>query len=452
MDYDGREVARWDAGSPILASPAVGREHVHVMTAQGALHALRADTLAPVWKEQVAADGPTLSSPTLARGRVYVGSSGGGLYCLGSTAPPRAPVWAGDLGGPGCGGSIGAQPVPARGVFAWRYPGGEGEAAAHVVAPAAVVAGRLVVPIAEGPGPGIVCLRADGARRGGAEEVWTFAAPGGVWESPAATERHVFVISGAPGADERALCALDAETGAEAWHRPIGGVARAHLNLADNDVFVQASPDALVSFDLTGREQWRRPVGVMSGPPHAADDILVVAVEKSEAGPALFALDRPLGVMLWRATLDSPPCTGPVVVEATIYVGVSGGVEARRLVDGALLWRSDAGAPVRALAVEGGLIVYVSADGRFIALDRRTGGTAIAAEGALRAWPPVVSRGAALFAAADGIRRLDLNDGEARRWMQTAWLGEMTAPMVLADSALYFATRPRGLVCARGRE
>ena len=41
-----------------------------------------------------------------------------------------------------------------------------------------------------------------------------------------------------------------------------------------------------------------------------------------------------------------------------------------------------------------------------------------------------------------------IGGGEPRLWMNTDWLGELSAPPVMANSRVYFATAKKGLICA----
>ncbi len=119
----GKELGRWNAHAPVLASPALSGGLVYVVTKTGKLYGLRADDLELAWEATLGFTGPFMSSPAVARGHVYVGSQQDGLLCVGKPGGRKQePCWAGGLGGPGCGGAIDNQPLPERGKFGWRFP------------------------------------------------------------------------------------------------------------------------------------------------------------------------------------------------------------------------------------------------------------------------------------------------------------------------------------------
>ena len=110
----GKELGRWNAHAPILASPALSGGLVYVVTETGKLYGLRADDLELAWEATLGFTGPFISSPAVARGHVYVGSQQDGLLCVGKPGGRKQePCWAGGLGGPGCGG-VDRQPTAPR--------------------------------------------------------------------------------------------------------------------------------------------------------------------------------------------------------------------------------------------------------------------------------------------------------------------------------------------------
>jgi len=69
-------------------------------------------------------------------------------------------------------------------------------------------------------------------------------------------------------------------------------------------------------------------------------------------------------------------------------------------------------------------------------------------DGAL-AVPPLLVDDALLFAA-DGKLMLQVlgAEGEAKKWMTTSWLGDLTTPVLLRDANAYLGTTKYGLVRA----
>jgi hypothetical protein len=45
-----------------------------------------------------------------------------------------------------------------------------------------------------------------------------------------------------------------------------------------------------------------------------------------------------------------------------------------------------------------------------------------------------------------------IGGGEPRLWMNTQWLGELSAPPVMAGSRVYFATAKKGLISASAKD
>ena len=83
---DGKDCRKFNTHAPIVASPAVAKDHVYMVNGANLLTGLTKEGLTPVW--EVPLGQTVLSSPTVARGHVYLGvgnpaTEEGGLYCLG---------------------------------------------------------------------------------------------------------------------------------------------------------------------------------------------------------------------------------------------------------------------------------------------------------------------------------------------------------------------------------
>jgi hypothetical protein len=191
--------------------------------------------------------------------------------------------------------------------------------------------------------------------------------------------------------------------------------------------------------------QWEAPVGALAGVPARTGAILVAA---GTSPPALVALDARCGRTLYRAAMGSAPTAGPAVHKKTVYLGTASGLEARSLLDGALLWRAGSAAVAGSLAVGQDRIAYVDAASTLVLVDRQSGAVVAQVPDASPAVPPLLTRGAVLFAASGSIERYLIADGTRERWMDTSWLGAMSSPMVAAQSRVYFATQDRGLIRA----
>jgi len=450
LSHEGKEVGRRLLGEPIVTSPAYADGSVYCVTESGRLYGLDAATLEPVWETALGTGGPFISSPTVADGRVYVGTSGNGLLCLGEPGergPP--PVWAGGMGGPGHGGVIDQSVLPEQGDFLCAYPEDRDEAFA-VTAPAAALGDLILLPVSSGPRKGVICLY-DARDAFELTERWAAGTANGVSLSPALSPDAALFVDGAEGDEERRLQCVEPQTGAPKWHHPISPQASGLFVLAGQLVCVQDSPGELAALDAAGRALWRRETGELVGEPDLAGPILVVAA----ASPGvLMALDAATGRELWRLAPDAPPTTGPAVRGDVVYLGTARGMEARSLLDGSAVWRSDAGPVGRTFALSPELLTYVSPTGELVLLDPEDGVEVDLPDGrigdAVPSVPPLLTREGVLYAVRGGIMRLAPDRGGRRAWMDVDpdWLGQVVSPLIMTRSRVYFATDGRGFIRA----
>ncbi|MCK6470174.1 MAG: PQQ-binding-like beta-propeller repeat protein [Planctomycetes bacterium] len=455
IGFDGKELARWNAHAAIVTSPALTDTHVYVVTETGKCYGLTAGDLEPAFEATLGFTGPFLSSPAVARGRVYVGSQDDGLLCIGQHAEAETkkaggPCWAGYFGGPGAGGCVDGQPLPERGKFGWRFPAespAEGEPAQIFAAPPAHLKGQLYVPVS-GARKGVLCLP-DGADAAPEKETWFAEMPNGVTQSPAAVGDTIYAIDGQPDDAKRALRCLDAKTGVARWTREIAGDAPGMLALLDDRILAADGAKTLSAFDSDGQVLWTRELGAVKHAPAAVETMIFVSVSEP---PALAALDRPTGKVLWRVKLDAAPQSGPLLRKGVLLLGTDKGVSAREIVNGAERWLAAGGGVTgNALALDRNRILYVSAAGELVSVDAENGAVLAKVPEALPGVPPLVSRGAVLFATATGLNRLGAGEPEAQLWTKTSWLGKFTSPPVLAASRVYFGTDKRGWICAKAK-
>jgi outer membrane protein assembly factor BamB len=448
LGYDGRPIHQWNSGAPIVTSPALADGYLYVVSDSGRLYALESRTLQPVWETILGTRGPFVGSPTIARGRAYVGTPNDGLLCLGAPADATAPpVWAGFLAGPGRAGSLELEPLPDRGALLWRYPRGEDEPQPplQVRAPAAALGELIVVPIADGPRRGLVALQNDPRARTAWLERWFYQTDRGVHLSPAMNATRVIFVVGAPGETGRRLVCVDAHSGAERWQRPLADGVAGELFMGPDFVLVEESPGELTMLDLDGAQRWRQPTGPMRFSAACQDAIIVAAIQSP---PALVALDRYTGALLWRTELEAPARAGPAVQRNTIWLGTERGIAAHRLVDGTRLWESAGGGPQGAFALGEDFIVHVTATGELVLTDRADGSLRRSVAGARADVPPALARDAVLYASGENLMKLKLDETEPVRWMTIGWLGELTTPLIVADGSVYFATDQRGFIRA----
>jgi outer membrane protein assembly factor BamB len=403
---------------------------------------------------QLGAEGPFLSSPAVAHGRVYLGSSDSGFLCVGTPGSEQArKVWAGFLGGPGNPGSIDGRLLSRRGALLWRYPGTEQESEdpTIVTAPAACVGESLFVPIAGGARSGLACLKIDPDARETLAKHWFFETSRGVSLSPAATEDIVLFVDGNVGDTNRFLHCIDVPSGEEMWNaqvasRASGEFVLKYANSADKDcILIQDETGVLSCLDMQGTVCWREPVGRIVGAPAWSDSIIVLSIAEP---PALAAVDCGRGKPLWRVDVSAPPRTAPVIRDTNIYFGTAGGIEVRSLIDGRHLWHTKTGEVQNALSFGFQYMCYTNSNSELLVLDSATGRVKATLPDAIPNVPPLITRDSVLYASTGTLNRYIFSEDRSRRWMSVSWLGEITSPVIAADSRVYFATDKRALVCA----
>ena len=459
VSTDGRLIDKWNARDPIVTSPAVGADHVYVVTQTGRLHALNRKSFKPVWEVDLNTD--TMSSPAVARGHVYVGTTGAGLVCVGEPAgvEKEKPIWSGHLGGPGRSGWADTTPLAARGRFAWRYPTPAEDAADQesvtVLAPGAHLDGALYVGLNAKGRAGLAKLQlADDPSRQPTES-WFAPTDNPVSLSAAVTERAVYFVDGRKGDANRKLRCLDAQTGKLRWSRNVAKDASGEFVMTHRgEVLIADRPDGLsrrwqpMSRSL---DDWSQTVGSVVGMPLVIGDIVVVAVD---AKPALIALDLWTGRMLWQKALQAAPRTGPVFAGDRIWVGGADGVTAYDIVNGERLDRAKTGPVGGVLVCDEEKLACVNEAGEVVLVNVKSGEETARIPNALPGRPPVLLDDAVLFLSKGGIERFELKSRETVNWFKTAsWMGEVTSPMTVAGGQVYLATDKLGLVCvgSRGR-
>jgi len=464
---------KWNGHDGIKASPALTPRFAYVMTESGNLCAVSRETFETVWAYKAGASPMCASSPVIAHGRVYVGTEQSGFVCAGEPAPPEPQVWSGRLAGPERAGNYFGSPPPERGGFAWYWPQAlDGSMpTAYVAAPIAVLGESMLVPVAapvpDGPRPGVVCMPAQSAGRDGPDAaVWSVATPNGVRLSPAIVERMAFFVDGGVGEANRHLHAVDTRTGDILWRRPVSPEASGVFSAGGTDILIQDAPGMLTSInaaDRSGPFAWAVPVagGVTHAPTAHRQWVAVATVSP----PTLALLDRPTGRTLWSVPLANSPAGPPIFSKHILHLPTSGGIEARKLVDGQPLpageWQPPPAAVSGDVAATRGEFIYVADDGTLRVVDRGTGRPRCEpVAGALVGSAPLPGGSAILYMRADGaVMRVALDDREdgdpaglprlkPKLWVEdTAALGASTTPMVLTGGNVYIGITGWGLVC-----
>ena len=248
-------------------------------------------------------------------------------------------------------------------------------------------------------------------------------------------------MDGKPGDANRHLHCLDAWTGLPRWRVPVAPDASGEFVLIDQSLVIQCGSQQVACFDFDGQQRWQQPLGTWRAVPAGGNDLAVLALASP---PRLLALDLSTGRELWRVAVEA--VTGPVVDGATVFLGTTDGVSALRLTDGSRLWQTPSVSPAQPLSVEGGMLATLTRSNELVLLEAKSGRVQAVIPGALAGLPPLLTRDAMLFATKEALMRVPFSQPKPQRWMATAWLGELSAPMVMAESAVYFATPAKGFI------
>ncbi|QDU93848.1 outer membrane protein assembly factor BamB family protein [Lignipirellula cremea] len=462
LDLQGRVVKQWNARSRIVASPAVVKEFVYLVTNAGALYALDRDTLLPAWEAKVGAPGLYMGSPTIGQGQVLVGVEKGGLLSIGRADPTGQQIrlWPGYLAGPGVGGNPSGSPVSEFGAFSWQYPAtamGEDQATL-VAAPPVAVDDDLYIASADARSPGLVRLPLAELTEETPDAKWgeltdgRFPTANPVWLSPAASGDLVLLVDGKPGDGRRYLHAVDAVSGVEAWKTVVATYASGQFCVTADEVLVQDSPSYLTCRELAerGRRRWTKSVGLVEHPPAVMPTLLAVAITEP---PGLKVLDRVTGAVLATTALDALPVSSPVVVEEMVYVATENAVEARLLTDAdlALQWSVPTGGSGD-LVRQGEQLLCINLAGELLFLDLESGKATRRIAGFLSKSTPLPGRNAVLAAGKESLLRLPLETptgdaaGKPTPWVDSSWVGPPAGPLVLHRGAVYQPRQGWGLV------
>jgi len=490
VSMDGKPVARWNALSPIMTSPALAGGHVYFVTSKGVLYGLDAATLEPRWQATLWASPPGsgdyfFSSPIAANGHVYVGTPTEGIVCVGSPGKPPEPVWAGYLGGPGQSGRADESPLPEKLDVAWTYVAGAPDEDLQVTGPLAFLDGALYVPARRNRLPGLakLVLNSDPSKR--ATEAWFVQTANPVLLSPAAGGGVVYVVDGKQGDKGRQLRALAAAGGREGeapaeprllWARPVEDDAGGDLVLGAGHLLVTSQKEGVaclateslprVSDPREGTRPGYPPAGVkpageapgtllwsyggsrcVGAPVEAEGRVCVALLSPSR----LVVLDSLKGEALWGRELPSPPTTGPILAGETVCVGLESGVCAFALIDGRPLWRqAQVGRVAAPLVYANGQIACVNAQLALFLLKLANGAVVRTQEGLAGPFPPLLTPSELFLSRERGGIARTATEGEqmASTWLRLPRTEKILTPLVVAKSHVYLGTT-RGLVCAR---
>jgi outer membrane protein assembly factor BamB len=482
---DGQPVAQWDSHSGILASPAVGTNYVYVVTTNGWLFGLDAQTLRPVWETRAGVTGQFISSPALARGHIYVGTENEGVVCLGEPRF-RDPLWVGRSGGPGAGGCADGSPVAELGRYVWQWPTMD----ATDTPPATPLVTTPVAPLGEAlyvaqNGPDRVGLArlnlpgTAGTRVTRPTEAW-FVPTAQPVSDVAALGNSIFAVVGSRGQSGRALkcfVAGDAWEGSreELEAKVQAAIAVLHLSLDRNQVITRLADGGALRLDgagaalylgrgetmlaklagattvsmpglgfaaspAGGTERWQRPVDTAAGGRLLATQDELFVTDRADGLACLDVRGAEAGHERWSAAKVGRVVGSPLLVGDRVYVAVEGGSPGSLVAldrqTGAEQWRAPLnGAPVTGPVENQGVLC--------VGLTEYV--TALSVVGGVRLWSvPITGLGPDLVTDADRIVAataagelfiLDWANGRVVKRLTGAQPG--LAPLLAGDVMLY---------------
>jgi outer membrane protein assembly factor BamB len=313
------EVWSTRTGSPVVASPVVGRNMVYVGSRDGTFYALDSARGDVRWMR--ATGGRLEGTAALGEEAVYFGSTDRSLYAV---EPMRGQLlWQRDLAAPvraACtlteehvlvGDMAGHLHAVSRGTGrpAWRF-GTQGEIfSAPALASPNPLAGELVIF-----GSWDAHLYALDSATG--QEVWRLAMGGPVAASPTVGEDLVWC-----GSDDGYLYAVTVATGEIAWSTSLHGRVRATPALAEERLIVGAGDGGVYALDARdGQVRWRVATGdeVLASAAVSGD----VAYVGSKDG-SLYALRTQDGEILWKYSTSYGLYSSPALADDTLFTGMA---------------------------------------------------------------------------------------------------------------------------------
>lgn len=255
---------------------------------------------------------------------------------------------------------------------------------------------------------------------------WRFAARHPVFSSAAVGDGRVFVGEGLHEDNEAKFYCLEATSGRELWSIQTTSHTESSPTLAGESVVFGAGDDGVYCADtVTGQVRWRYGDAHVDGGPLVVGERVYFGSGYGFQGVVCLKMQD--GGLVWRQETRAAVWGAPSFQDGRLYVAVGNGTfvasdpEPHGEVlcldprDGRELWRfTEAGDGVlTAVALEGGLAVFGSRDGRMYALDAQTGRLRWSTNlGVPVLSSPAVASGQVLVGADDGrFRCLDLQDG-----------------------------------------
>lgn len=355
MTSEGKPIGKWNAGAPILASPALATKHVYIATKPGRLIALQSNTLQPAWDMTVQQAGTLTSSPAVADGHVFVGTEDEGLRCVGTTEPPTPP-----RSNPVFGGSTDEMPIPDRLEVAWQFlPPAVGRPfesfpQRHIIQFLGLDGAIFATTYGGGDGGTLTRMDYDDQNETRPAVVWQRASPGQLFGG---VGTQIFVRSSMLNPRRVSLESLDIRTGKPNWRKewPNDNSAPPEWHEeGPRDGYQGIGFDEIYLYVWTGLGRltcvrqsdgttvWttRKNVATVDrkashpiGRPVRFGDLILCSGEYQAV-----ALDRETGTFLWESALSSRASQSPTVVGMTVVIPVEGGLTGLDLRTGKADW------------------------------------------------------------------------------------------------------------------
>ena len=323
----------------------------------------------------------------------------------------------------------------------------------RVLAPAAASGEAIVVPIASGLRRGLA--RLDDNHGEDRPRLRWFAATGdGVRQSPAIASDKVVAVRGGPGDSGRSLVCLALDSGDELWRHPVQTDASGEFLADGQGVVIQDQARRLSAIALSGGVAWSRDIGQTAGSVCVQRSLLVGAIGQP---PALIALDRSTGRLLWKTRLEASPTTSPILMRDRVYVGSRSGLAIRSLLDGSRIAElPDTGGVAGPIYIDERRYALINEAGRLVIGGVSGTSAAMRFEGATAGMNPLVAGSSVLFPASGKLMGFSLTDvsPQPTEWLDLAPFGGLTSAPVLHRGRVYVGVQSKGLACAgegRGR-
>ena len=263
------------------------------------------------------------------------------------------------------------------------------------------------------------------------------------WSAGAVNDDTLFI-----GTIEGEVLAVDKETGAERWRRPLPtseDTDRAIYGrpaVTDTAVMVGGYDGVLYAYDPQGNPLWEeRFVGRIVGGPTVHQNVAYVGtgeVSSSDGSAgALHAVDIELGDPIWSFQTSGPVWSTPVITDGVAFVGsLDHHVYAVDIADGTEKWRFKSGGAISSgLAIHGNLLIFGGFDSKLYALDSATGRPVWDFSGSTRWYwtAPIVEDETVYAPSLDGtLYALDASTGELE-WSYTTGGQLVGSPAIVND-------------------